>query len=104
MISATAANSAAKTASAAGPRFQPRATSAPTTGSSPSASTIATKIESRTSSAMIASATNTPKIASLTSVRAGMYSSTGRRGSTRRDSTRRPGWSGPARHSRASTA
>ena len=66
----TAANSAAKTASAARPRPQPRRTSAPTGGSSPSAITAATKIDSSVPSDTTASTTRTPNASSTSSVRA----------------------------------
>ena len=56
----TDANSPAKTTSDAGPRFQPRLTSAPTIGSRPSASTAARKIDSSVPSDRIASATSSP--------------------------------------------
>src|SRR5215207_4011324 len=79
-ISATATNSAANTASAAWPRFQPRLTSAPTTGSSPIASTTATKIDSSTSSATITSTTKAPNSPTLSRVRTGTSSSTCREG------------------------
>src|SRR5215213_7309587 len=75
-ISATATKRPAKTASAARPRPQPRRTSAPTIGSSPIASTTATKIDSRTSSATITSTTNPPNSPSLSRVRTGTRSST----------------------------
>ena len=65
----TEANSSANTSSAARPRFQPRRTSAPTIGSSPSARTAARKIESSVPSDRIASATRKPTPSSMSTVR-----------------------------------
>ena len=75
-IAKTAANKPANTKSEAFPRFQPRRTSAPTTGSSPSARMPATKIDSSVPSETTASATRRPKAASSPSVLAGMAIST----------------------------
>src|SRR5215207_41990 len=79
----TPTNSAANTTSAARPRPQPWRTSAATTGSSPSASTAARKIDSRVPSDTIARTTSTPKTNTCSSVRVGMTISTrSRRGAS----------------------
>ena len=72
----TATASPANTASAARPRFQPRRTSAPTIGSSPSASTVAMKIESSVPSATTASSTSVPNASRTSSVRTPTTTST----------------------------
>ena len=64
-----ATNTPAKTASEAGPRFQPRRTRLPTTGSRPKARTAASRIEISVPSESSASATTAPNASSMSSVR-----------------------------------
>src|SRR5829696_1320011 len=72
----TATNNAANTTTAARPRPHPRRTSAPTTGSRPSATTAARKIDSSVPSDTTARTTSAPKTSSCRSVRTGTAIST----------------------------
>src|SRR3954447_15147174 len=76
----TPTNSAANTSTEARPRFHPRRTSAPTTGSRPTASTAARRIDISVPSDSSASATSAANPSSCSSVRAGIESSTRWRG------------------------
>src|SRR4051812_12071171 len=104
MSTNTAAKRPAKTVRAARPRFQPRATRAATTGSSPSASTAARKIDSSVPSERMAITTSTPTPSRTSSVRAPITISTRWGGMARRIARRRAGAPHPGGMRRGRTA